>query len=204
MKSFFKKYWLLIVIAGIAIISIVWYFITMVPDPNKSNTPVPDGSPTPKWIPEVFKLDVGMYGKKIKALQKKLGIADDGKFGNQTKASVIAAGKTVPLSEPDYNAIVNPAASGGGANFQKLKAALGANAINFSGGVKYPIQGQNKNYRFDFYTNGRFFLNTIDVSDNIAKGSYTNGGQIMAVDGGNTYNMALFTNMTNIVKDYGQ
>lgn len=73
---------------------------------NKSNTPIPPGSPTSKWVAEHFDLTLGMVGPKIKALQSKLGIATDGKFGLQTKAAVIAAGYTVPLSQPNYNKIV--------------------------------------------------------------------------------------------------
>ena len=79
-----------------------------VQDPNKTNTPVPSGSPTPKWVAESFRLNIGMFGPKIKALQTALGIAADGKFGSQTSGAITGAGYTVPLSQADYNAIVSP------------------------------------------------------------------------------------------------
>lgn len=90
------------VIAGIA----VWYFFFNEPPVEKPKEPTPPGSPTPDWIPEVFPLNTGMFGPKIKALQTALAISADGKFGNQTKAAVIAAGYAVPLSQPDYDKIL--------------------------------------------------------------------------------------------------
>lgn len=77
-----------------------------VEDPNKSNTPVPAGSPSNKWVFESAPYNVGMYGPSIKALQSALEITADGKFGSQTKAAVIAKGYAVPLSQADYNKIV--------------------------------------------------------------------------------------------------
>ena len=115
--KFIKKYWILILIAAITLAAILAYVFrcklfpalaSCVEDPNKNNTPVPPGSPTPKWIPEVPPYNVGMFGPKIKALQTALGISADGKFGQQTKAAVIAKGKSVPLSTTDYNDIINP------------------------------------------------------------------------------------------------
>lgn len=82
-----------------------------VEDPNKNNEPVPSGSPTTTWIPETIPYNVGMFGPKIKALQKAVGIPDDGKFGNQTKATIMAKGYVVPLSDSDYNKIVKPSSS---------------------------------------------------------------------------------------------
>lgn len=102
--------WLFVIVALLIVAVMVWYFTRTpkVPDPNKTNIPVPTGSPTPKWIPESFPLNIGMFGAKIKALQKVLGITEDGKFGPQTNAAIISAGYTVPLSEPNYNLIINP------------------------------------------------------------------------------------------------
>lgn len=115
-----KKYikWF-IVIAVIVIAAILIYVFrcklfpslsSCVEDPNKNNTPVPQGSPTTTWIPEVPPYNVGMFGPKIKALQTALGISADEKFGSQTKAAVQGAGYSVPLSEPDYNKIVSTSA----------------------------------------------------------------------------------------------
>lgn len=184
-----------------------------VEDPNKNNIPVPPGSPTPKWVPESFPLNVGMFGPKIKALQKALGFQStdknapnyqDGYFGGEeTKSAIIAKGKTVPLSEADYNSIVNPAASGGGSNFQQIKTALAGGSTNFNGGISYLVAGQNKNYRFDFYTNGRFFVNTINTNDALRKGTYSNGGKKMVIDGGATYENSVVANMTNIINEIG-
>lgn len=113
-----KKYWKwFIVIAVIVIAAILIYVFrcklfpalaSCVPDPNLTNTPIPPGSPTPKWVPETFPLNVGMYGPKIKALQTVLGISADGKFGPQTNAAIIAKGKAVPLTQAGYDDIINP------------------------------------------------------------------------------------------------
>lgn len=196
--------WIIVIAAVIVIGLAIWYYRTKVKDPNVNNEPVPAGSPTPKWVPESFPLNVGMYGTKIKTLQQKLGISDDGKFGTQTKSAVIAKGKQVPLSEADYNSIVNPTATGGGSNFQLLKQALAGGSTNFSGGISYLISGQNKNYRFDFYTNGRFFVNTAGTNDAIKRGTYSNGGKKMVIDGGNTYeNTLAVNNISAIVTDIG-
>lgn len=80
----------------------------LVPKPNE---PVPSGTPGGNWKPEVPPYNIGMYGSKIKALQKVLKIIEDGKFGNQTKSAIIAKGYTVPLSEADYNKIVGTIAT---------------------------------------------------------------------------------------------
>lgn len=123
-----KKYikWF-IVIAVIVIAAILIYvfrcklfpsLFSCVDDPNKNNTPVPQGSPTTTWVKESFPLNVGMFGPKIKALQKALGFQDtnknapnfqDGYFGSaETKPAVIAKGKSVPLTQTAYDDILNP------------------------------------------------------------------------------------------------
>jgi len=202
-KSKNTLFWIIAIVVIIILALALWYFMSSrVSDPNKNNTPVPPGSPTPKWIPEAFPLNVGMYGSKIKALQKALGISQDGRFGQQTSGAIILKGKTVPLSETDYNAIVNPAATGGGSNFQELKNTL-KGSQNFSGGIIYAVPGQNTNYAFNFYTNGRFFVNTLGKNDNLLKGTYYNGGRKMIIDGGKTYEGTPYTNMQNIVNDIG-
>lgn len=112
MIKFTKKTYIIIFVAVAVVIGIavILYFVFREPkveDPNKSNTPVPPDSPTPKWVPETFPLNVGMYGPKIKAMQKILGVSADGKLGQITKASLIAKGYSVPLSTSDYNFIIS-------------------------------------------------------------------------------------------------
>lgn len=121
-------FWVIIVLAlGVAVVLIKKYFFSSPEcDPShagfdikgnavlkcvvkKPTTPAPSTAPR-GWIPESFPLNVGMYGIKIKLLQQKLGIKDDGEFGDvQTKPAIIKAGYSVPLSEADYNKIVPPA-----------------------------------------------------------------------------------------------
>lgn len=112
MKAILKQkwwIWALVIAIILIIVLVIWYFWPpSVPDPNKSNTPVPPGSPSPKWLPEVFPLNVGMFGTKIKALQNALGITADGKFGPQTQGAITSKGYLVPLDEASYNAIINP------------------------------------------------------------------------------------------------
>lgn len=61
-----------------------------------------------------FPLIIGSRGAKVKALQKALSIApQDGILGNQTKSFITAAGYSLPLSETNYNKIVNPVAPTG-------------------------------------------------------------------------------------------
>lgn len=113
MKAIFKQkwwVWALVIAILLIIVLIIWYFwpSSSVPDPNKSNIPVPPNSPTPKWIPETFPLNVGMFGPKIKALQAALTIPADGKFGPQTEGAITSKGYSVPLDQAGYNAIINP------------------------------------------------------------------------------------------------
>lgn len=117
----------IVIVGGIAIYifrcSIFKNLSSCVPDPNLSNTPVPQGSPTPKWIPETDPYNVGMYGPKIKALQAAMGFTGtdlDGKFGNDTKNAITGKGYAVPLSQSDYNTIVN---TSGGSAGQNIKGA---------------------------------------------------------------------------------
>lgn len=134
-----KKYWILILIGAITLAAILVYVFrcklfpalaSCVEDPNKNNTPVPPDSPTPKWVKESFPLNVGMFGPKIKALQKALGFQDtnknapnyqDGYFGTkETKPAVIALGYSVPLSQSDYNTIIS---TNGGSASSNIKGA---------------------------------------------------------------------------------
>lgn len=106
--------WIFVIVAAIIVALAIWYFTRPgVPDPNKTNTPVPPGSPTPKWVPEKFPLTLGMYGTKIKALQTALGVGADGKLGPQTNSALTALGYTLPLSTSDYNAIIASVSASG-------------------------------------------------------------------------------------------
>lgn len=102
-----------------------------VQEPAKANKPVPATSPTTKWIPESFPLNVGMYGPKTKSLQKAMGFQTtdkkaknyaDGYFGDaETKPAVIAKGYSVPLSMDDYNKIVITTSGSGNTTSKTLK-----------------------------------------------------------------------------------
>lgn len=114
--------WIIVVAIILIIVAIVIYLFrcsifsglsSCVEDPNNAGIPIPPGSPSVKWVPEVPPYNVGMFGPKIKALQKALGfsvIDQDGKLGSDTRAAIIAKGYAVPLSDADYNKIIgNPA-----------------------------------------------------------------------------------------------
>lgn len=208
-KTLVWIFWIAVVIALVAILIYVFRcnifsnLTSCVEDPNDTNTPVPNGSPTPKWVAETPPYNVGQFGPKIKKLQVALGIGADGKFGPQTRSAVIAAGKPVPLSESDYQAIVNPPASGGGTNFQGVKTGLGTAGQNFSGGVIGYASGPNQVYSFQFYTNGRVFIyNPQQVEQ--AKGTYTDGGKTIALDNNGTFTSNTVTlNIQKIANDLG-
>lgn len=125
-----KKYWIWFIVIAVVVIAAILIYVfrctlfpslsSCVEDPNKNNIPVPLGSPTPTWVPEVAPYNVGMFGSKIKALQTALGISADGKFGQQTKGAITAKGYSVPLSQGDYNTIIS---SGGGSAASNIKGA---------------------------------------------------------------------------------
>lgn len=105
--------WLFVIIVVIVAAVLLYFYFkgknandapkTKTPKPiKKPTTPPPPG--VPKWVPEKFPLNVGMYGAYIQQLQAALGITQDGKFGTtETKPAVLAKGYNVPLSEADYN-----------------------------------------------------------------------------------------------------
>lgn len=120
-----KKTWIWIIVIAVLllVIVIIAYLFrcklfsglsSCVEDPNITNTPVPPGSASTKWVPESDPYKIGMYGPKIKAMQSVLGITADGKFGNQTANAITSRGYTLPLSLQDYNTII--ATSGGNAS----------------------------------------------------------------------------------------
>lgn len=125
-----KKGWKVIFILigiGVALILLYAYrdklFGKTIKDPNLNNEPVPQGSGNPKWVPEKFDLDLGMYGPMIAKMQKALGISDDGKFGNQTKSALQGKGYSVPLKKTDYDKIVKALTPSGENNVGKVAYA---------------------------------------------------------------------------------
>ncbi len=70
---------------------------------HESPSPTPGGGSTG----DNFPLGVGSRGPNVKALQSALKITADGAFGNQTKAAVISAGYSVPVSKIDFDKIVS-------------------------------------------------------------------------------------------------
>lgn len=176
-----KNKWMIVVFIAVAVIiaaGAIYYYFFRVSDPNKNNEPVPPGSPTPKWVPEYFPLNLGMYGTKIKALQAALGITQDGKFGPQTNAAILAKGYSVPLSQNDYNAIIN---SKGGSAAQNIPGAY----ANFDGVAVYYVSNLSLYKKFN---KGQWIGNVTDEDPTdssywiidgvykVAKASVTNKG----------------------------
>lgn len=73
----------------------------------KPNEPVPSDSPTSDWVPEKVPYNVGMYGDKIRELQKVLKIEADGKLGTLTKNAILNKGYNVPLSQLEYDKLIS-------------------------------------------------------------------------------------------------
>lgn len=179
-------------------------------DPQTITTPPPAGC---KWISDsTFPLKKCMSGNKIKALQTALGFTGvkvDGKFGTTDTLPAVQNkfGGRSEVTQAEYNALINPPATGGGSNYANLKKALGNSAKNFSSGVYVLIQGQNKNYAFDFYAdNGRFMMRESATGSPILyRGTYKDGGKEMIIDNGNAYQQGgVFTNMKKIVDELGK
>lgn len=149
-----KWIWALVIAIVLIIVLVIWYFWpTSVKDPNQNNTPVPSGSPTPKWVPETFPLNIGMFGPKIKELQKALGFPaktlipggkyQDGYFGSvYTQPAIIAKGYSVPLSLADYNSIIT---SNGGSAAQNIAGAY----AKFDGVAVYYISDSSLYKKFN-------------------------------------------------------
>lgn len=136
-----------------------------------------------KWTAESFPLKRGMFGGQIKLLQQKIGAGNDGKFGAGTEAKVIAKFGSPTVSRAQYDSVINPAATGGGTNFNSVKKALMGVSKNISGGIRYPAMGKNDSYLVDFYTNGRVVFNN-KSGKVIAKGAYYKGGKTIKLDDG--------------------
>jgi len=105
-----KNIYVIVIVVLIASISALVYkyrcniFKCTVDKPQGS---VPQGSLTTEWIPEMFPLNIGMYGPKIKELQKALKINVDGEFGTGTQTAVINKGYNLPITEDSYNEITS-------------------------------------------------------------------------------------------------
>lgn len=228
-----KAFWIIVGLAVIIAGASIWYFFFRDDcDPNKKgytkkgkisdkcfgeaqdpktiNTvinPPPAGC---QWTSDdTFPLKRCMSGNKVKALQTALGITADGKFGNQTEGAVKAkfSGRS-EVTQPEYNALINPPATGGGSNFSNLKKDLGDKALDFSGGVYVDnVLGKNDTYKFNFFTNGRFFIYKQGDTEYWKKGTYSNGGKKMVIDiadGGGGYEKGnVWLNMKEIMNSLG-
>lgn len=125
----------LLVIAVIAIVAAIIIYLfrcdifrnlnSCVEDPNEDGTPVPPGSGSTKWVAETPPYNVGMFGPKIKALQAAMGITADGRFGQQTRGTIVSKGYNVPLSEADYNTLVSSGGTPAGSIVGKEARAKG-------------------------------------------------------------------------------
>lgn len=171
-------------------------------DPKTITTPPPAGC---QWTPDnIFPLKRCMSGNKVKALQTALGFtgtAVDGRFGGDTENAVKAKFGVNEVSQPNYNSLINPPTTGGGNNFSDLKNALKGGYVDIVGGIRYPMAGENKKYKFEFYAdNGRFVVSELDSTSYLKKGTYSKGGDKMVIDGGATYFEGPYKNMQNIIK----
>lgn len=172
---------------------------------EKVDTPTDAPPAGVAWVAEnpsnPFPLKKGMFGGYTKNLQKALGLKDDGKFGSGTEAKVKAKWGKVTVDKANYDSVVNPKASGGGSNFSNLVAALGAAGRNDKDGVWTILQGQNKNYTFKFWTNGRMGVKPVNTQ-NWKMGSYADGGKKMFIDKGGEFSRTQYPtlNMVDIVK----
>jgi hypothetical protein len=133
-----KAYKWIFIIAFVAVVGgVALYFILRdepVEDPNKNNEPVPPGSSSAQWIPEDWPLRKGMFGPLIKAMQKKLGIGDDGKFGTITESSVKnKIGKT-EVTEYDYKLLVPESKAVSGDIGKQARAKFDYTLVYFENG----------------------------------------------------------------------
>lgn len=154
----------------------------MVENPSNTNTPSPQG--TSGWIPDNnFPIRKGSWGPKVKALQTKLGVGADGRFGPITEEALKSKfNKTEITTQAEYDAIVNPKASPvGGNNFDNVKTALGASGTTTSDAVYVTVKGENTPYTITFFTNNR-----VAFQDNKTKkmilGTYSKGGKTIVID----------------------
>lgn len=220
---------IIIIVALIIVGIVVWYFFfkdsgcdpkkngytlkgkydpkCMVADPKNTNTPPPNG--TSSWVSDSnFPIKKGSWGPKVRALQEKLGVGTDGRFGPITEGKLKEkTGKTEIATQAEYDAIViiGPAVQGGD-NYKLLKETLGASAIPYSAGVYVNVPGQNKNYVFSFWPDGQFFFSLPKSEVSIAQGTYTEGGKKMLIDGDwfNYTEGSVTQNMKRIAKEKGE
>lgn len=109
------------------------YAMTRTKIPKEEDVKVPEPAPgsSAPAINESFPMKKGMRGPKVATLQKALrdkfgsvNVMADGAFGEKTLAGVVNAGYTVPLTEQDYNRIL-----------EGVKKVSATN-IGSSGGIK--------------------------------------------------------------------
>lgn len=163
-----------------------------VQDPKQSNTPPPIGSPN--WVADdTFPLKKGMWGPKVRTLQKALGFPEgdcgtcaDGKFGTNTESAVYAKFKTNDVSKPQYDTLIGGAPTapkGGGENFQNVIKSLGAGGVLTTNGqgVYTQVQGENTTYNVTFYNNGRVSFKN-NSTNKFYNGYYKEGGKEIGID----------------------
>lgn len=159
----------------------------MVANPATSNTQAPTG--TSGWTSDsIFPIRKGSWGPKVKALQEKLGVGADGRFGPITEAALNTKFKKTQIAtQAEYDAIVNPKPAtlpaGGGQNFIDLKKALPSATVISPDQVSTVVTGNNATFRFDFYSNGRVFVYKGAETGYTLRGTYSNGGKRIKADG---------------------
>lgn len=105
-------------------------------------------------------------------------------------AFLIAGSAYLLLSKKSFSS------NGQSDNFSSLKANLGSNR---SGDNPVIVKFASGNYQCDFYSNGRFVLSKNKKM--LAKGSYSNGGKSMIIDGGNSANSeSVWANLGTLIK----
>ena len=158
----------------------------MVANPAASNIPSPDGS---GWISDsTFPIKKGSWGPKVKALQTKLGVGADGRFGPITETALNTKFKKTQIAtQAEYDAIVNPkpaaVAGSGGQNFIDLKKALPSATVVGPDEISTVVTGTNTTFKFNFYSNGRVFVYKGAETGYALKGTYSNGGKRIKADG---------------------
>ncbi len=176
---------------------------------------VSQGIPAPSAV-SGFPIEANTHNANTKNLQnalmnvwgKKISGAPSDYLGKNTLTALNAIGYDAPVSQADYTNILAhkakpaPVASGGGSNFSQVQKTLsGIGGVNQKDGVLVKMQGQNTNYQFYFYTNGRMGVSPASTQK-WTMGKYSNGGSTIVMDNGNTYQKGgVSSNMLAILRD---
>ena len=154
---------------------------------------------TPPPVNNGFPLSANQHNANVTAMQlalekingEKISGAPTDYLGKNTLSALKLAGYNAPVSQADYNnilslkkktATVTP--SGGGTNFANLKSNIGTSGVSYSAnGLQAVVLGKNTKFAFAFYTNGRVFVQKQGVAGAVAKGTYSDGGASILLDG---------------------